>query len=158
MDLNENINRIQELMLVEDKKTIQVTNMVKDLGLYQTIKFLGGYDRFKRLLGDTKLPKNDVVNFIKEVVMMWMEVSRQPGISILEVNDGPIDCGSDEEFTRQTQLLTKDAVFVDVYDNKPLGMMEDSFMVPYEELPEDTLDKVFETTVKFMLLYNMPER
>jgi hypothetical protein len=144
-------------IITEDKSDVML-KMVNKIGLFQTIKFIGGYKRFKKYLGDTELPKHNMIDFIKEVVMMWMEVSRQPGISILETSDKPIDCGSDEDFTRQTQFLSKDTAYVDVYDNKPLGMMSDSYMIPYEDLPKDSLEKIFEIMIDFVMKYNITER
>jgi hypothetical protein len=152
MNLQENIERIHEIMGVinEDNRPNIIKKMVDELGITTVIKMVGDYHIIEPYLN-----KEDKINFIKEIVMMWMKVSHQPGISILEVIDEPIDCGSDEEFIRQTQLLTKDGAFVDVFINKPLGMGLDSLIVPYEELPEDTLDKVYETTIKFMNFYNI---
>lgn len=158
--LRENIERIQSMMgIITEDKSDTMLAMVNRIGVYETIKFIGGYKRFKKYLGDTKLPKRFMIDFIKDMVMWWMEVSRQPGFTIsAEYSDKPIDCGSDEDFTRQTQILSKDAAYVDVYDNRPLGMMTDTLMVPYEDLPEDSLEKIFEVMIDFVIKFNVTER
>ena len=159
-NLRENINRIQEMMglITEDNKSDAILNMVNKLGVYQTIKSIGGIKRFMKYLGDTKLPKHNMIDFIKEIVIFWMEVSRQPGFTLSSnYTDEPIDCGSDDEYIRQTQILLKKGALVDVYNNKPLGMLEDTLLVPYEDLPEDSLYKIYEAMVDFIMKYKVTE-
>jgi hypothetical protein len=65
MNLNENIQRIKSLM-TENKEI--VLSLIKDMGIYDSIRYFGGFDRIKSKLGDYEFSKDDMVQFIKEIV------------------------------------------------------------------------------------------
>jgi hypothetical protein len=153
MDLNENINRIQELMLVEDKKTIQVTNMVKDLGLYQTIKLMGGYDRVERLVGDYKISRTEKINAIIERVTdidkligqndsveVWItDIGREP----IEYN-GLNNVGTRYDY-QLIEVLYRDGVIIYGYRDKYSGQDMGSFERDYEDLSDWELEEIINT-------------
>jgi len=65
MNLNENIYRIKSLM-TENKEI--VLSLIKDMGIYDSIRYFGGFDRIKSKLGDYEFSKDEMVQFIKEIV------------------------------------------------------------------------------------------
>jgi hypothetical protein len=65
MNLNENIQRIKSLM-TENKEI--VLSLIKDMGIYDSIRYFGGFDRIKSKLGDYEFSKDEMVQFIKEIV------------------------------------------------------------------------------------------
>jgi len=65
MNLNENIQRIKFLM-TENKEI--VLSLIKDMGIYDSIRYFGGFDRIKSKLGDYEFSKDEMVEFIKEIV------------------------------------------------------------------------------------------
>lgn len=69
MNLQENIHRIQSMMgvITEDDNTAKIDKMMNDIGLSNTIKFLGGYDSFKKLYGGD-ISNEDKINFINQSV------------------------------------------------------------------------------------------
>jgi hypothetical protein len=153
MDLNENIYRIQELMLVEDKKTIQVTNMVKDLGLYQTIKFLGGYDRVERLVGDYKISKTEKINaIIERVTDIHQSIGDNDSVEVWITDIGlePIEYnGLNNAGTRYDyqliEVLYRDGVIVFGYRDKYSGQDMGSFERDYEDLSDEEIEDILKT-------------
>ncbi len=156
MNLQENINRIQQMMgiITEDKRD-SLLNMIDKWGMHQTSKLMGGYNNVRRMLGDGELSKNDEIQFVRNIVEEWMDASRKPGLDVTEFVDSPIDCGSDNNYIRQIQTIHKDGAFVDTYLNTPLGMLEKTLMVPYEDLPEDSFKKIFDVAITFINKYMM---
>jgi hypothetical protein len=65
MNLNENIQRIKFLM-TENKEI--VLSLIRDMGIYDSIRYFGGFDRIKSKLGDYEFSKDEMVQFIKEIV------------------------------------------------------------------------------------------
>jgi hypothetical protein len=65
MNLNENIQRIKSLM-TENKEI--VLSLIRDMGIYDSIRYFGGFDRIKSKLGDYEFSKDEMVEFIKEIV------------------------------------------------------------------------------------------
>jgi hypothetical protein len=65
MNLNENIERIKSLM--SENKEI-VLSLIRDMGIYDSIRYFGGFDRIKSKLGDYEFSKDEMVEFIKEIV------------------------------------------------------------------------------------------
>ena len=65
MNLNENIYRIKSLM--SENKEI-VLSLIRDMGIYDSIRYFGGFDRIKSKLGDYEFSKDEMVEFIKEIV------------------------------------------------------------------------------------------
>ena len=65
MNLNENIQRIKFLM-TENKEI--VLSLIRDMGIYDSIRYFGGFDRIKSKLGDYEFSKDEMVQFITEIV------------------------------------------------------------------------------------------
>ena len=144
-------------IITEDKRD-SLLNMIDKWGMHQTSKLMGGYDNVRRMLGDGELPKNDEIQFVRDMVKVWMGASHQSGLDVTEFVDSPIDCGSDNNYIRQTQTIHKDGAFVDTYLNAPLGMLEKTLLVPYEDLPEDSFKKIFDVVITFISKYNLYNR
>jgi hypothetical protein len=45
-----------------------VLSLIKDMGIYDSIRYFGGFDRIKSKLGDYEFSKDEMVQFIKEIV------------------------------------------------------------------------------------------
>jgi len=143
MNLQENIYRIQSL-LTEDKNTV-IRNMIKKLGLYDTIKLVGGYDKFIKNMGGYMLllSNDDKIDFIRQTVEQLTKKYNTTGISIYELGMNPVTFGTPDPYGLEFQYIeyfNVDFVKIDVYDK---DSHRGDFREEYEDLDEDTLDNVF---------------
>ena len=60
MNLQENIQRIKQMMIKEDEVPL-IKRMIDDIGLYKTIKVMGGFDYSM----EEYVSKEDKITFIK---------------------------------------------------------------------------------------------
>jgi hypothetical protein len=155
MNLQENIYRIQGLMVTEGKSGT-IDNMIKKLGLYDTIQLIGGYDRLKRMIGDTDIPRKEKINGIIERVRQINKSRGEDdteGIWISDFDDkltieydGAKNDGTQYDY-QQIEVFYIDGVYVYGYIDKYSFQNVGSFEVEYEELSDEELDNVF----KFMM-------
>ena len=157
MDLHENIYRIKTLM-VEDKS---ISNMVKTLGLYDAIRYFGGYENLKSMIGDNDIKnvilnsvisKKDKIELIKQVVndinesfgnlpdegFWYSDLGKDP----LEINS---DFVYDDDITLiQIELFYLDEVIMYYYggenNSREMGETNEN----YDYLPESILDSIIE--------------
>jgi len=92
MNLNENIQRIKSLM-TENKES--VLSLIKDMGIYDSIRYFGGFDRIKSKLGDYELSKDEMVQFIIEIVTKLCDEAS-------DIEIGGADFGPDPIFYLET--------------------------------------------------------
>ena len=132
MNLQENIQRIKGLM-TEDKEESK-REMIRSLGLADAVKYFGNYYTI-----EPYLKVIDKIDFIKEKVS---EIDNS-GFGLIEIDEEPIHYDENENEIRQIEYLTKNKVFVDVYDsdmNSHLG----EFSVSYEGLPVHIIEELVE--------------
>jgi len=143
MNLQENIKRI----LREESKKDLVKTMIDNYGLYDTIKYVGGYDKIKQFIWDIKISKEDKIDFIKDVVTMLAESHRETGISTFELGMSPILYGESDDQLEQIEYFNPEGIYVDVYTGHEFDTHYGSFTERYEDLSDDILDEVY----KFMI-------
>ena len=147
MNLQENIHRIQSVMgVITEEKDPLIKQMINDIGLYGTIKMMGGFNNSI----DEHLSKEDKIKFIKEVVSKLCE--KYDDVEVASVNLGGTQIKYDEtdeekqviEYYREEFIIVEryakedDDVDVD-YDDFYLG----GFEVPYEELTHSLINEIF---------------
>jgi hypothetical protein len=141
MNLRENISRIQEMMgVITENKAI---NLVKDMGLYDSIRYFGGYRKIMDLIGDYEFSNEEKIDFIRDAIKHLSEKYNTSGISIDELNMSPITYGTLDpmglEF-QQIEYFSPDYVTIYMYGtNSYNGNFKDS----YEDLDDNTLDNIF---------------
>ena len=141
-DITENV------IIVKENKVIDTIN---NMGIYDAVRYFGGYDKLKQMMGDYELSKEEKIVFVKEIVEKLCEEYDDVEIG------GPFFSGNwgiiyDEtyeekqiiEFYRPEYIIverfTKEVDGADYdYDDFYLG----SFEVPYEELTHSLIDKIF---------------
>lgn len=142
MNLQENIDRIQSMMGVISENALQskINKMIDEVGLYDTVKFFGGYNEMTKLGIDVKISNEDKINSIKEVVRKIKTETDLEGISLYESK--PIVYYEDKRVIKQIEYLYLNVVGVDVYykDSDAYMNTED---IPYEDLSDETLNDVF---------------
>jgi hypothetical protein len=158
MNLQENINRIQEVMgiISEDKHSNSIQKMIDDVGVVNTIKFFGGYDEFKKYEGDidsiiSRVGKIEIIqDILKNESMIYGNGNwaREPEGDILFEDDkirkvifGYYDYGVFiETYRKNKDGSIKKQIF---NDNNP----DDAYN--YEYLPDDVFEQVFQNVIKF---------
>jgi hypothetical protein len=157
MNLHEDINRIKTLM-VEDKS---IPNMIKTLGLSDAIKYFGGYENLKTMIGDNDIKsvvsnsvisKKDKVVLIRQLVKEINEsVGNEPeeGFWYSKLNKDPLYVDPifvyDDEITLvHAELFYLNGVVMYYYggenNSREMGNTEEE----YDFLPESILDEIIE--------------
>ena len=135
MNLQENIERIHEIMggvITEDRMDKVIKNMIDEMGIENTFKMVGDYD-----LVDTYLTDEDKIDYIKDE---FVKVNDGKYISMEQIWQRPIRFKEEDGDKHQIEGLHKDNVKVIVYKDNG-GIM--TYYPKYEELPSETIDKLF---------------
>ena len=140
MNLNENIHRIKQMMGLNENKVVDV---VQEMGLYQAIRYFGGYGKVNKLIGDYKLSKEEKIDFINDVVKHLAEERNSTGISTYELRMNAIPYGSPDDELHQIEYFNPEYVTIDVYDGEEYERHKGNFTERYEDLDNNTLDEVF---------------
>lgn len=146
LNLQEDIQRIQGLMIIEGKEGV-INSMIDKYGLLYTIKFLGGYDRVKKMKTPLKLTKWQKIDFIKDVVNKMSEKFGINGFGVADTYESPIFVGDNDEIISQIEYFNRDSVYIDVY-YKDTDAHKGDIIMKYENLDEGVLDDVFEFMLK----------
>jgi len=130
--------------------------MIKKLGLYDTIQLIGGYDRLKRMIGVTNIPRKEKINAIIERVHQINKSLGEDdnnGVWISDFDDkltieygGTKSDGTQYDY-QQIEVLYINGVYVYGYRDKYSFQNVGSFEVEYQDLSDEELDNVF----KFMM-------
>lgn len=142
MNLHENIHRIQEMMgVITENKNIKIIN---ELGLYDAIRYFGGYGKIMDLIGDYEFSNEEKIDFIRDVIRHLSEKYNTTGISTRQLDMTPIFYGmSDDGEVLQIEYFKPNYVTVDVHSNGFYNSHRSMFTEKYEYLDEDILDNVF---------------
>jgi hypothetical protein len=141
MNLQENIHRIKQMMGVINEN--KVADIIQEMGLYDAIRYFGGYDNLEKRMGDYVFSNDEMINFIKDVVRHLSEKYDSTGISTYELNMNSIPYGSPDDELQQIEYFNLDSVTIDVYDGDEYSRPKGSFDELYEDLDDNTLDEVF---------------
>jgi len=133
MNLQENINRIHQMMgVINEDNRFNIKKMVDVVGIVDTIRYLGGYEKFKEQGGLDILTKDDKIDVIKDNTnnrnARGITISRNNGID--EVLYAIYDWGINVE------IYNKDS-FIEERD------------IPYDDLSDEMVDNVFSSVMKY---------
>jgi hypothetical protein len=148
MKLYENIQRIKSMMGVINEN--KVGDIIQDMGVYDAIRYFGGYDNLTKMMGDYELSKEDKIIFIKEVVTKLCEQYDDVEVGSFNLKGSQIEYDETDnenqviEYYRPKSIIveryTKEEDDVDYeYDDFYLG----GFEVTYEELTHSLIDEIF---------------
>ena len=143
MNLYENIQRIQSL-LTENKEEI-IKNMIDKHGLNHVIKLMSGYDSVLNSLGREYFTNDVKLKYVKEKVNELCD-EYGSGVALTEIDESPIFYYETEDGIRQIEYLSKNKVYVDVYEGNGHTHVGD-FTVMYENLPTQILNELFEMLI-----------
>ena len=154
MNLQENINRSLQMMgiLTENKKSDIAFRMVNEMGLYDAIRYYGGYERLKQTL-DVEIPKDAKIAFIKERVKKVCDETGEDendGFWVDEINKDPLKYDTEGDIFHQIEIFKPYYAGVYSYEKTDAGIRDLSlggFLAYYEHMSNDMLDKIIEFIV-----------
>ena len=138
MNLQENIQRIKQMMIKEDEVPL-IKKMIDDIGLKNTFKMVGDYDKLDYYLTDS-----DKVEFIENTVYRLSEEMESDfiGVPLQLIDEEPIHYGDEDGELHQIEYLGNKYVEV-VYYSDTMDTYLGDYNVRYDSLPTQILDEIF---------------
>ena len=122
----------------------RVADVVQDMGLYDAIRYFGGYDNLMKRMGDYVLSNEDMVDFIKKTVKHLSDKYNDNGVSVWDLDMSPITIGQPDEELQQIEYFSSNGfISINVYGGEYYQYDIASFTEQYEDLNDSTLDEVF---------------
>ena len=135
-------------VITEDDSTTKISKMIKNIGLYSTVKFFGGYENFKELYGED-ISKKDKINFINQSIKEKTQVDYRNYIYVSDYLDDDIYYYKDENHSQIITYFYVGFVKINIYKRRGWTYVYDnSKKLPYEELTGDSLNSVFKTMLE----------
>ena len=141
MNLQEQTNRIKQMMGVISEN--KVGDIIQDMGVYDAIRYFGGYDNLTKIMGDYVLSNDDMIWFIVDVVKHLSDKYDDDGISVWDLDMSPIMMGQPDEELQQIEYFSPRFLTIYVYEGKNYEDEVGKFTEQYEDLDDNTLDEVF---------------
>ena len=141
MNLQEQTNRIKQMMGVINEN--KVVDIIQEMGLYDAIRYFGGYDNVTKKMGDYVLSNDDMIWFIMDVVKHLSNNYGQYGVSVWDLDMNPIMMGHPDEDLQQIEYFNPMGLSIHIYEGKDYDRHRGSFNERYEDLDDNTLDEVF---------------
>jgi len=137
MNLQEDIQRIRQVMNINESSSEKLIKYVYDNGVMSTAKLVGGYDDLLKLLGEYSIPREFLIRDIEEFLDtiggdFALNEYGETGIPYKEVKD---------EYHEIAYLGYKGAA-IDVWNGFDFQTQKDEYMVPYNELPYKSLQDI----------------
>ena len=138
MNLQENIQRIKQMMIKEDEVPL-IKRMIDDIGLKNTFKMVGDYDKL-----DSYLTDSDKIDFIENTVHRLSQELETDfiGVTLQEIDEESIHYGDEDEQLHQIEYLGNKYVEVVYYDYEMDNYLGE-YNVRYDSLPTQILDEIF---------------
>ena len=122
----------------------RVADVVQEMGLYDAIRYFGGYDNLMKRMGDYVLSNEDMVDFIKKTVKHLSDKYNDDGVSVWDLDMSPITIGQPDEELQQIEYFSSNGfISINVYGGEYYQDDVASFTEQYEDLNDSTLDEVF---------------
>ena len=125
--------------VIQENKENSIPKMIKILGVYDAIRYFGGYHKIEPYLTET-----DKVNFIKEKVIELSEDNS--GFGLVEINEEPLHYGDEDGEIHQIEWLGLTSVDISVYEDEFSGHLSD-YYVKYENLPSHIIELLVEILI-----------
>jgi hypothetical protein len=115
--------------------------MIDDIGLYNTVKMVGGYESLLNYINPEDISESDKIKFIRDVVTSkGPEISGRESISIHDLGIRPIWYDEYKNRIRVITTMYGNGAKINVYINETY---DDSGIMLYTHMPEDVIDRVF---------------
>ena len=138
MNLQENIQRIKQMMIKEDEVPL-IKRMIDDIGLKNTFKMVGDYDKL-----DSYLTDSDKVDFIENTIYRLSEEMESDfiGVPLQLIDEEPIHYVDEDGELHQIEYLGNKYVEV-IYYSDTMDTYLGEYNVRYDSLPTQILDEIF---------------
>jgi hypothetical protein len=115
--------------------------MIDDIGLYNTVKMVGGYESLLNYINPEDITESDKIKFIRDVVTSkGPEISGRNNISTFDLGIKPIWYDEYKNRIRVITTMYGNGAKLNVYINETY---DDSGIMLYTHMPEDVIDRVF---------------
>jgi hypothetical protein len=121
----------------------KVADIIQEMGLYDAIRYFGGYDKVTKLMGDYVFSNEDMIWFIIDVVKHLADKYHEDGISVWDLDMSPIMMGHPDEELHQIEYFNPDFLTIDVYEGENYEKDKGNYTERYTDLDDNTLDEVF---------------
>ena len=121
----------------------KVVDIIQEMGLYDAIRYFGGYNNVTKKMGDYVLSNDDMIWFIMDVVKHLSNNYGQYGVSVWDLDMNPIMMGHPDEDLQQIEYFNPTGLSIHIYEGKDYERHRGSFNEQYEDLDDNTLDEVF---------------
>ena len=121
----------------------KVVDIIQEMGLYDAIRYFGGYDKVTKLMGDYVFSNEDMIWFIIDVVKHLADKYNDDGISVWDLDMSPIMMGHPDEELQQIEYFNPNFLTFYVYEGENYQDEVGNFTERYEDLDDNTLDEVF---------------
>ena len=152
MNLQNKIRRI----LREEVNKDYIKNMIDKFGIYDAVRYLGGYDKVGEYIKDN-VPKSEKIKIIRkrlDYINNSLGENEDENIWITEIGGEPIEYDGTDNYGlkddyQQVEVLLTDGVIIYGYRDKYSGQDVGSFSLYYNDLPEDILNKIFKIVLEY---------
>ena len=125
----------------QDNRPNKIMKMIDDIGLYNTVKMVGGYESLLNYINPEDITESDKIKFIRDVVTSkGPEISGRNNISIFDLGIKPIWYDEYKNRIRVITTMYGNGAKLNVYINETY---DDSGNMLYTHMPEDVIDRVF---------------
>ena len=135
------IKKILKEQTGQDNRPNKIMKMIDDIGLYNTVKMVGGYESLLNYINPEDISESDKIKFIRDVVTSkGPEISGRESISIHDLGIRPIWYDEYKNRIRVITTMYGNGAKLNVYINETY---DDSGIMLYTHMPEDVIDRVF---------------
>jgi hypothetical protein len=135
------IRKILKEQTGQDNRPNKIMKMIDDIGLYNTVKMVGGYESLLNYINPEDITESDKIKFIRDVVTSkGPEISGRNNISIFDLGIKPIWYDEYKNRIRVITTMYGNGAKLNVYINETY---DDSGIMLYTHMPEDVIDRVF---------------
>ncbi len=135
------IRKILKEQTGQDNRPNKIMKMIDDIGLYNTVKMVGGYESLLNYINPEDITESDKIKFIRDVVTSkGPEISGRNNISTFDLGIKPIWYDEYKNRIRVITTMYGNGAKLNVYINETY---DDSGNMLYTHMPEDVIDRVF---------------
>ena len=142
------IRKILKEQTGQDNRPNKIMKMIDDIGLYNTVKMVGGYESLLNYINPEDISESDKIKFIRDAVTSkGPEISGRNNISIFDLKIPPIRYDSYGNTERMITTFYRDGVKLNVYKD---GKFSTSQLTSYDRISEDVLNKILNLMINLL--------
>ena len=146
MNLQEHIRKV----LREEKLNQYLINQIKDNGILDTSRLVGGLKELMNLLGEEYFTDDIKIKLIKEIVL----TTEEEYLTFLEMNENPLVLTDEDDLLAQIEMLTPYEAAVFYYYTYD-GEAADEAYIDYDILTSRVLKDIFNMVINYYIKNEM---